>query len=289
MQFLTPMNGISAFRSSISCKKNKKLSCKALSSCPIRRPEGLGRKGFTLIELILVILLLGIIGVMGGEMIVTAFKGFSDTDARMELFEEGEMALMRMEREIHHMIPNAIDNPDSSTISFGLIDVQALRGVFGEYERVDDDTIHDIGNTVLATGSLISIYNTNWAEFSSTNAGIRKIYGTTAAGGNMNLHKALIDGESATRRYYPVAKAVRYHVDGSVLFRSEIAVTTAGDFATALTTASAYPLLSNITNFSFSYSPATLTRNALVRINFTLDNKGNSLDFHKEIQVRNVP
>jgi hypothetical protein len=66
-------------------------------------------------------------------------------------------------------------------------------------------------------------------------------------------------------------------------------VTTAGDFATALTTASAYPLLSNITNFSFSYSPATLTRNALVRINFTLDNKGNSLDFHKEIQVRNVP
>jgi len=269
MQLLTPMNGINAL--------------------PQRRAAGLGRGGFTLIELIIVLLLLGIIGVMGGEMIVTAFKGFSDTDARMELFEEGELALMRMEREIHHMIPNAIDNPDSSTISFGLIDVQALRGVFGEYERVDDNTIHDIGAAVLATGSLISIYNTGWAEFSSTNAGIRKIYGITAAGGNMNLHKAIIDGESAISRYYPVAKAVRYRLNGSVLFRSETAVTTASDFAAALTTAPAYPLLSNITGLSFSYSPATLTRNALVRINFTLENKGNSLDFHKEVQVRNVP
>jgi len=260
-----------------------------LSSYLKKRSLVLGNKGFTLIELILVILLLGIIGVMGGELISTAFKGFSDTDARMELFEEGKMALMRMEREIHHMIPNAIDNPDSATISFGMIDVQALRGVFGGYERVDDDAIHDIGGTVLATGSLISIYNTSWAEFSSTNIHIRQIYGVTVAGGNMNLHKAIIGGDAAISRYYPVEKAVRYHVNGSILYRTETSVTTVSDFATVLTTAPAYPLLSHITDFSFSYSPATLTRNALVRVNFTLENKENSLKFHKELQVRNVP
>ncbi|MBV5341334.1 MAG: prepilin-type N-terminal cleavage/methylation domain-containing protein [Deltaproteobacteria bacterium] len=257
--------------------------------CLKRRPLSFGREGFTLIELILVILLLGIIGAMGGELISTAFKGFSDTDARMELFEEGKMALMRMEREIHHMVPNAIDNPDSATISFGMIDAQALRGVFGGFERVDNDTIHDIGNTVLATGSLISIYNTSWAEFSSTNVGIRQIYGTTAAGGNMNLHKAILGGEAAISRYYPITKAVRYHLNGSVLSRTETSVTTVSDFATVLTTAPSYPLLSHITDFSFSYSPATLTRNALVRINFTLQNNENSLNFHKELQVRNVP
>ncbi|MDR9502278.1 MAG: type II secretion system protein, partial [Desulfurivibrionaceae bacterium] len=65
-------------------------------------------KGFTLIEIITVIVLLGIIGVMGSEVITTSFKGFSETDARMELFEEGKLALMRMEREIHHMVPNAV-------------------------------------------------------------------------------------------------------------------------------------------------------------------------------------
>jgi hypothetical protein len=66
-------------------------------------------------------------------------------------------------------------------------------------------------------------------------------------------------------------------------------VTTATDFAASLATTQAYPLLRDITDFTVSYSPATLTRNALVRINFTLEKDGNSLDFHKEVQVRNVP
>jgi len=264
-----------------------------LSSYLKKRSLVLGSKGFTLIELILVILLLGIIGVMGGELISTAFKGFSDTDARMELFEEGKMALMRMEREIHHMVPNAIaiDNPDSATISFGMIDDQALQGVSGKFERVveDDKKIHDIGNTVLAIGSLISIYNRSWVEFSSTKGDIRQIYETTAEEGNMKLHKAILGGEAAISRYYPIKKAVRYHLNGSVLSRTETSVTTVSDFANVLTTAPSYPLLSHIKDFSFSYSPATLTRNALVRINFTLQNNENSLNFHKEIQVRNVP
>lgn len=264
-----------------------------LTSFQEKRPAGTGREGFTLIELVLVILLLGIIGAMGGEMITTAFKGFSDTDARMELFEEGELALMRMEREIHHMIPNAIINT-GTTVSFGLIDVNTLNGsIFGRYEPVDDDTITDLSNTVLANGSLISIYNTSWADF--TSVGNRKIYSTTAAGTNMDLNKAVIDSHSVTKRYYPVKKAVRYFLDGSVLYRAEINVTLATDFATSLsnitpiTSPPAYPLLSHITALSFNYVPASLTRNALVRVNFTLVNKGNSLDFHKEIQVRNVP
>ncbi len=252
-----------------------------------------GIAGFTLIEMILVILILGVIGAMGGEMITTAFQGFSDTDARMELFEEGKLALMRMEREIHHMIPNAITNT-GTTVSFGLIDVNTLHGsIFGKYEPVDDDTIHDLSNTTLADGSLISIYNTSWADFAAV--GNRKIYSTTAAGADMNLNKVVIGGHSATKRFYPVKKAVRYFLDSSVLYRAEIDVTLATDFATSLsnitptTTPPAYSLLSHITALSFNYVPASLTRNALVRVNFTLVNKGNSLDFHKEIQVRNVP
>jgi MSHA biogenesis protein MshO len=245
--------------------------------------------GFTLIEMIIVILILGIIGVMGSEMIVTAFQGFADTDARMELYEEGELALLRMEREIHHMLPNAVETPGSDTIQFGLIDDSALNSIFGEYERVDADTIHDNSGSIMATGSLVSIYNTKWADFTSTVATDRKVYSVTAAAPDMNLDKSIIGGETATNRYYPVAKAIRYHYAASVLSRSETAVTTATDFAASLATTQAYPLLRDITDFTVSYSPATLTRNALVRINFTLEKDGNSLDFHKEVQVRNVP
>ncbi|MCK5437213.1 MAG: prepilin-type N-terminal cleavage/methylation domain-containing protein, partial [Desulfobulbaceae bacterium] len=45
--------------------------------------------GFTLIELVIVIVILGVLGLMGSDFISSAFKGFSATDARMEMYEEG--------------------------------------------------------------------------------------------------------------------------------------------------------------------------------------------------------
>jgi MSHA biogenesis protein MshO len=256
------------------------------------------KKGFTLIEIITVIVLLGIMGVMGSEIITTSFKGFSQTDATMELFEEGKLALMRMEREIHHMVPNAIDVPSGgSTMTFGLIDVNTLSStttlLTGQYEPIGNSAkIRDLSLNPL-TGGLLSIYNTSWNDFASTtHITERKIYNITGSGtppGSMLLHKNIIDGHSATKRYYPVQKAVKYNLNGAVLERSEATVTWDSDFANNFGTA--YPLLSHIQSgsLSFNYSPPSLTNNALVRVNFTLAHKGITLDFHKEIQVRNVP
>ncbi len=253
-------------------------------------------KGFTLIELITVILLLGIIGVMGSEVITSSFKGFSETDTSMELFEEGKLAMMRMEREIHHMVPNAIDDPTNApTINFGIIDFVTLNStatpITGQYQPVGATLkIKDLSNNALALNTLISISNTNWIDFSSTTN--RKIYQINpVAGSTMTLDKPVIDGHSATMRYYPVQWIIRYSFDAttSTLSRSQAAVSLAGNLITALDGAPAYPLLTHIDALTFNYSPVSLTSNALVSINFTLTHKGTTLDFHKEIQVRNVP
>jgi MSHA biogenesis protein MshO len=261
-------------------------------------------KGFTLIELITVIVLLGIIGAMGSDIITTSFRGFAQTDDAMELFEEGKLAMMRMEREIHHMLPNSIDNPTNDTdIHFGLIDVNTLTSaapaITGQYETIGNSLkIRDLSLNplpVIVPPTRLSIYNTSWSDFTSTDPLVRKIYAITAVGsppGSMTLDKPVIGGHSATKRYYPVYKAVRYFLNGTTLFRAETTVTPAPDnFITTLDAAPRSALLSNITSpsLSFNYSPASLTSNALVRIDFTLSRNGTTLDFHKEIQVRNVP
>ncbi len=264
-----------------------------------RRHKKMGlscEEGFTLIEIITVIVLLGIIGVMGSEVITTSFRGFAQTDASMELFEEGKLALMRMEREIHHMVPNAIDDPSGgSDITFGLIDVNTLTAaapsITGQYQPVGASlNIRDLSNNAL-DGVLISIYNTSWSDFSIFPGALtnRKIYNTTAAGINMTLDKAVLGGHSASKRYYPVQKAIRYSLTGTVLNRSEAPVTTNTDFVNNFGTK--YPLLSHIQarTLSFNYTPPSLTSNALVRVNFSLTRDEITLDFHKEIQVRNAP
>ncbi len=251
--------------------------------------------GFTLIELITVILLLGIIGVLGSEVITTSFKGFAETDTAMELFEEGKLALMRMEREIHHMVPNAVDTSSTTTINFGIIDDNALsaNGLAGLYQPVGTTTrIRDLSTNTLPLNTLISIYNTRWNDFSSISN--RKVYQVTqVVGNNMDLGTAIIGGHSVTKRYYPVQGVIRYDYDSSsgILSRSQATVTTSNDLTAALDSATAYPLLTNIQpgSLSFTFTPASLTRNAMVRVNFTLDRNGITLDFHKEIQVRNVP
>jgi MSHA biogenesis protein MshO len=252
-------------------------------------------KGFTLIEIITVILILGIIGVMGSDVITSSFRGFSETDARMELFEEGKLAMMRMEREIHHMVPNAIDDPTNArTINFGLIDVNTLTStttpITGQYLPVGvaaNAQIRDLSKNAL-DGAFISIYNTSWDNFSLLTP--RRIYLTTQVGNNMSLDKPIIS-HGPIKRYYPVQWIVRYSFDAttSTLSRSQAAISLAGNLITDLDNATAYPLLTHIDALTFNYSPASLTSNALVSINFTLTNKGNTLHFHKEIQVRNVP
>ncbi|MBU1405379.1 MAG: type II secretion system GspH family protein, partial [Proteobacteria bacterium] len=79
------------------------------------------QQGFTLIELIIVVVLLGILGAMGAGFISEAFRGFFAADVRMEMYEEGKSAMVRMEREIHIAVPNAVDVAIAGdTVSFGV-------------------------------------------------------------------------------------------------------------------------------------------------------------------------
>ena len=259
-----------------------------LISCRKKQPAGTGGEGFTLIEMILVILLLGIIGAMGGEMISAAFKGFSDTDARMELFEEGKLALMRMEREIHIALPNAV-RINGDGIEFGVIDENAMTGVFGQYT----EAFPTGGNTItdrtapLPVNTLVSIYNTSWNDFADSS----RIYSVDSVSGNQMTLGEAIGPASPSDRYYAVRPAaVRFSVAGGVLSRS-IATVTAGSNLGAF--GGAQTLARNITQNGglpfFTYSAGTSTRNSVVTIHFTLSNGEESVNFHKEIQVRNVP
>ena len=261
--------------------------------------------GFTLIEMIVVILLLGIIGAMGGEMISTAFKGFSDTDARMELFEEGKLALMRMERELHIALPNAVSaDINGDGIEFGVIDENAMTGVFGQYIEVPPTggmTITDrTASLPLVSGCdplvsncnpLVSIYNTSWNDFAVATSS--RVYEVTNPGVNPMILDRSIVSASPDGRYYAVRpKAVRFSVASGVLSRSTATVTRG---ATLGTFGEAQILAQNITRNGtlpfFTYSPGNSTRNSVVTIHFTISssNGAEAVNFHKEIQVRNVP
>ncbi len=249
-------------------------------------------EGFTLIELITVIVLMGIVGVFGGEMILQAFRGVKLSTELAVLYEEGKLAMVRMEKEIHHAIPNAI-HIQGDTISFGKIDAVAQQGIFGRYaESNPTNVITDLNpGPVLTVGRFLSIYNTSWSGFNGGGA----VYRVTSVTGNAFTLDSSIpsSGHSPQKRFFVCDdKAVMFGVAGGILQRHNAAIDTNG---TAASFANPQPLAMHIMHTDaipfFQYTAPTTSRNGVVIINFTIKNPDGSisLPFAKEVQVRNVP
>ncbi|MBU1739850.1 MAG: prepilin-type N-terminal cleavage/methylation domain-containing protein, partial [Proteobacteria bacterium] len=255
----------------------------------------LSEKGFTLIELIMVVVILGILGVMGADFISKGFEGFNATNSRISIYEEGKIALVRMEREIHNAVPNAIDLAAANDLRFGMIDEQAMNiasNIFGMYqENPPTSTITDLSGGVLPVGKVVSIYNRDWADF--TVVATHRLYGiVNPAGPPMTLSKNMPPPRSSPqKRYYAVDRAIRYFLNGTTLERSQSPINSGnlGTIVADLTGAIPQPLARNVTALTFGYTAGTLTRNAVVTIDFTITRNGEAIAFHKEVHVRNVP
>lgn len=67
-----------------------------------------GLRGFSLIELVITIVVLGIIAVMAGAFILPAFNTYQGLERRAALVEAAESAIRRMSRDIRIAVPNSV-------------------------------------------------------------------------------------------------------------------------------------------------------------------------------------
>ncbi len=115
--------------------------------------------GFTLIEVLMVVLLLGLIVIVGGNLFFSVMKGASKTEVTKEVKQNGDYALGVIERTLRNA-KEIVQNSDGQICTSPMykIKVKTTAGVDTEFSCVVEDGVAKITSTSgLLTGKNVSL------------------------------------------------------------------------------------------------------------------------------------
>lgn len=244
--------------------------------------------GFTLIEMIIVIVLLGIVSVTGIQLISPIFTGYMNTKTTDLLFSEAKFAVERISRELRQALPNSVRLAPKNGLQFCLFDYSSY---YSNTASEDNISVDNSGSfNILEDGNKLSIYNTNENNLYS-NDRVYTIDGKEHVGGifRISLDKDIVEN-SPYSRYFRISTPITYYLDDNTLFRSFNYALNDGDRGTDPTASNTTNILiKDVQALTFTYSPGTLQRNAVVDIVLVVGKDGVQVTYDQRVHFRNKP
>ena len=264
----------------------------------------LTQTGFTLVELVITVVLIGILAVGAIRFITTSVEGYVDTAERQQLATAGLIAAEKVSRELRQALPNSIRPRDGESFPDSCVEYIPVEDGTDYIEIPLDADSNQI--TALSPGITITtdmrlvVYPMSvtslYADPIVSPGPVSPVFASLASGANDSVTLTLsanhrFSTDSPTRRLYVVSNKRAYCFDGDKLYYYEGYSSYESDGRPA--SSSRIVLLDQLdisgTTSTFDYQPASLVRNAVINFRFTLDNGRDSWMTEQEVQIRNVP
>lgn len=271
--------------------------------------------GFTLVELIMVIVILGIVGGMVAVFMRGPIDAYFASARRAGLTDVADTTVRRMARDIHAALPNSVRTPGNQCVEF----IPTKTG--GRY-RADGagalnfaaaaTNFNELGSNItrptaqrIVVGDLIVVYNLGIPGADAyVNASLNRS-AVTGLGAEVQTGAATTDIEtpitinalqyplpSGSNRFHVVPggeQVVGYVCNGNRLFRYTQVLPYAQPAACPAPTAGTPVIATNVFNCNFNYTGSDLQRNALVRMSLQLTDGGETVSLQHEVHVNNTP
>lgn len=241
-------------------------------------------KGFTLIELVIVIILLSALGIMTSSYIATGVDIYSDVTERDRSLNSIRFVMERLRREVSDALPNSLAvnvSANSNCLTFRPIKASTVYAPnFPIYPL--SSSVATISNTLgysFVAGDQAVVYLLNQSELPvSTAIDSDKAKTISAISSNSISFTTNVSFplSSPGKRLYIIRDKVSYCFRGTDITRS-------------LNDATPILMAENIKNGSFNVQEATLQRNGLVQMKLTLNFDGQEAEIDQTLSIGNTP
>lgn len=276
------------------------------------------QSGFTLVELVMVIAIMGVVGSMVAVFMRNPIEAYLASGRRAGLTDTADTTLRRMSRDLRVALPNSIRTPTTQCIEFiptktgGRYRTEEL--ILGDKTSLNfttvDNTFNMLGsNDVLpaeqqiVAGDIIVVYNLGIAgadAYANNNTAV--VSGAPSVAGaspetSIPIADTLFPLASGSNRFHVVPageQVVGYACPGDGTLRRYVrtlpyAVPAACPTAAALALAGTPILAGSVSACSFAAAGVNLQRNGLVSLRLQVTDTGETVSLYNEVHVSSTP
>jgi MSHA biogenesis protein MshO len=262
-------------------------------------------KGFTLVEMVVVITIVGILAAGAALFIRNPTQAFIDSENRANLSDRADTALRRMARDIRNALPNSVRTTTSGLDSFiEFVPVKsagryrAAAGIASENPldfSLTADTFDVLGPSVtVASGDKLVIYNLGIPGSDVYEGSNLRALQTTGNLSLLSFSGGKFPLESPSSRFFVVSTPVTYACDMTnhvLLMYSGYTIQTSQPASVSALNglATGRKLASGLTSCQVNYVPSVLQRNGVLTIYLGFTQDVATVTLMHQVNVVNSP